>query len=134
MPTVTNDTAVGAGVSKVRRRWALQVALAFFIPLLVLGMVEEGLRFGSVGFPTELLVPCTVQGRAAACYNLFFPAPFFPPGMIKTPAGLCHSGREGTGNVPHLRARRVGSDGRPRSRLFVQPISRSHAEATLSRR
>jgi tetratricopeptide (TPR) repeat protein len=26
-----------------------------------------------------------VQGHAAACYNLFFPAPFFPPGMIKTP-------------------------------------------------
>ena len=30
-------------------------------------------------------MPCTVQGHAAACYNLFFPAPFFPPGMIKTP-------------------------------------------------
>jgi tetratricopeptide (TPR) repeat protein len=30
-------------------------------------------------------VPCTLQGRPAACYNLFFPAPFFPPGMIKTP-------------------------------------------------
>jgi tetratricopeptide (TPR) repeat protein len=26
-----------------------------------------------------------VQGHPAACYNLFFPAPFFPPGMIKTP-------------------------------------------------
>jgi hypothetical protein len=26
-----------------------------------------------------------MQGRPASCYNLFFPAPFFPPGMIKTP-------------------------------------------------
>jgi tetratricopeptide (TPR) repeat protein len=40
---------------------------------------------GGVGFPTDLTVPCTIQGRPAACYNLFFPAPFFPPGMIKTP-------------------------------------------------
>jgi hypothetical protein len=26
-----------------------------------------------------------VHGQPASCYNLFFPAPFFPPGMIKTP-------------------------------------------------
>ena len=85
MPTVTNEPAAEAVVSKVGRRWTLQVALALVVPLLVLGVIEEGLRLGSVGFSTELLVPCTVQGHAAACYNLFFPAPFFPPGMIKTP-------------------------------------------------
>ena len=38
------------------------------------------------GFPTALTVPCTVHGHGLlSCYNLFFPAPFFPPGMIKTP-------------------------------------------------
>jgi tetratricopeptide (TPR) repeat protein len=43
------------------------------------------LRFSDVGFSPELLVPCTLQGQPAACYNLFFPAPFFPPGVIKSP-------------------------------------------------
>jgi tetratricopeptide (TPR) repeat protein len=55
------------------------------VPILLLGLIEGGLRLFGVGFSTDLTVPCTQQGRAAACYNLFFPAPFFPPGMIKTP-------------------------------------------------
>jgi tetratricopeptide (TPR) repeat protein len=48
-------------------------------------LVELGLRLSGVGYPTDLTVPCTVQGQPASCYNLFFAAPFFPPGMIKTP-------------------------------------------------
>src|SRR3984957_15044422 len=66
-----------------RRYWP-QIATAI-VPVLLLGMAEAGLRLFGVGFPTALTVPCTVQGHPAACYNLFFPAPFFPPGMIKTP-------------------------------------------------
>jgi hypothetical protein len=50
-----------------------------------LAVIEGALRWFGVGFSTELLVSCTVKSRPAACYNLFFPAPFFPPGMIKTP-------------------------------------------------
>jgi tetratricopeptide (TPR) repeat protein len=55
------------------------------MPVLLLGMLESGLRLAGVGFPTDVTVPCTLHGQAASCYNLFFPAPFFPPGMIKTP-------------------------------------------------
>ena len=29
--------------------------------------------------------PCRIHGCPYSCYNLFFAAPFFPPGMIKTP-------------------------------------------------
>ena len=67
------------------RIWVPRVASAILVPVLLLGIVEAVLRFSGVGFSTELLVPCTLQGRPAYCYNLFFPAPFFPPGMIKTP-------------------------------------------------
>ncbi|MGA2962363.1 MAG: tetratricopeptide repeat protein [Candidatus Korobacteraceae bacterium] len=67
------------------RYWASRVAVAIFIPLLMLGMFEAALRAFGIGFPTDVTIPCTVQGRPASCYNLFFPAPFFPPGMIKTP-------------------------------------------------
>jgi tetratricopeptide (TPR) repeat protein len=71
--------------SRTWRFWALRVAIAIVVPVLLLVVVEMGLRLFNVGYSTELTQPCTVQGRPANCYNLFFPAPFFPPGMIKTP-------------------------------------------------
>ena len=67
------------------RRYGLQIASAILVPILLLGILEGALRLFGVGFPTELTEACTLQGKPAACYNLFFPAPFFPPGMIKTP-------------------------------------------------
>jgi hypothetical protein len=67
------------------RFWAPRIAAWIFLPVLLLGIAEGALRLVGVGFPTDVTVPCAVQGRPAACYNLFFPAPFFPPGMIKTP-------------------------------------------------
>jgi tetratricopeptide (TPR) repeat protein len=67
------------------RFWVPRIATSVFVPLLLLGIAEGTLRLLGVGFPTEVTVPCTMQGRPASCYNLFFPAPFFPPGMIKTP-------------------------------------------------
>src|SRR5271166_6655478 len=66
-------------------RWVFLIATALFVPLLILGIVEASLRVAGVGYRTELLVPCTVQGSPAACYNLFFAAPFFPAGMVQTP-------------------------------------------------
>jgi len=67
------------------RFWTPRIASAVFAPLLLLIIVEGALRLFGVGFATDVTVPCTLQGRPASCYNLFFPAPFFPPGMIKTP-------------------------------------------------
>ncbi len=67
------------------RFWVPRIAASVFVPVLLLSITEGALRLLGVGYPTDLTVPCTVQGRPASCYNLFFPAPFFPPGMIKTP-------------------------------------------------
>ncbi len=73
-------------VATVRRpHWAILVAAAVFIPLVILGGIELGLRAAGVGYSTDLLVPCTVKGSPASCYNLFFAAPFFPAGMVQTP-------------------------------------------------
>ena len=82
--TATRSTT-GTEASPGRYRLALVIASAVVVPVLVLVLVEGGLRIGNVGFRTGLLVPCTIHGQAASCYNLFFPAPFFPPGMIKSP-------------------------------------------------
>src|SRR6201997_2478250 len=67
------------------RRWLLPIASTVFVPLLLIAIVEAALRAFDVGFPTALTQPCTIKGQPAACYNLFFVAPFFPPGMIKLP-------------------------------------------------
>src|SRR6516165_6451760 len=67
------------------RFWAARIATAIFIPIVLLGIAEVVLRIFAVGFDPSLTVPCTIQGKPGSCYNLFFPAPFFPPGMIKTP-------------------------------------------------
>jgi tetratricopeptide (TPR) repeat protein len=72
-------------VARSSQVWALRIAIGLFVPFLLLGLGEAALRVFGVGFPTDVTVPCTVQGRSAACYNLFFTAPFFPPGMIKEP-------------------------------------------------
>src|SRR5271169_5774831 len=82
--TVDSATTQHKRTGRGRRYWP-QIATAILVPVLLLGVTEGALRLFGVGFPTDLTVHCTVQAKAAACYNLFFPAPFFPPGMIKTP-------------------------------------------------
>jgi tetratricopeptide (TPR) repeat protein len=67
------------------RFWTLRLLAALLIPVLLLGLTEGALRLFNVGYSTSLMEPCTIHGRPSACYNLFFAAPFFPPGMIKTP-------------------------------------------------
>jgi tetratricopeptide (TPR) repeat protein len=67
------------------RQWVLRGAGVIGATMVLLCGLEGALRLAGVGFPTDVTVPCTLKGQAASCYNLFFPAPFFPPGMIKTP-------------------------------------------------
>ena len=86
MPEVTESAPAKKPVApRSWRYWAPRVATAALMPVLLVGVIEGALRVLDVGFPTDATVPCTLKGHAASCYNLFFPAPFFPPGMIKTP-------------------------------------------------
>src|SRR5271166_2422837 len=67
------------------RRWLSISAVAVLVPVLLLAVVEIGLRVGGVGNPTGVMRPCTIQGRPAYCDNQYFAAPFFPPGMYRSP-------------------------------------------------
>lgn len=67
------------------RFWLPRMAFGVVAPVLILLLTEGALRLFHVGYSTSLMEPCTIQGRPWSCYNLFFAAPFFPPGMIKTP-------------------------------------------------
>lgn len=71
--------------TRISRRWLLIGASAVLVPLLLLCLLEGVLRVAGVGYSTSLLSPCTVRGRAASCYNLFFAVPFFPAGSVQTP-------------------------------------------------
>ena len=72
-------------IRRPRPHWGLVAAVAILVPLVILGIIELSLRAAGVGYSADLLVPCTVRGAPAACYNLFFAAPFFPAGMVQTP-------------------------------------------------
>lgn len=85
MVEMESATETVGRTTRARLRWILIVCSAVFIPFLVLVLLEVGLRVAGVGYSTTLLSPCTVQGRPASCYNLFFAAPFFPAGSVQTP-------------------------------------------------
>jgi tetratricopeptide (TPR) repeat protein len=67
------------------RFWFPRLVFVVLAPVLLLTLTEGALRLLHVGHATSLMEPCTVHGRSTMCYNLFFAAPFFPPGIIKTP-------------------------------------------------
>jgi len=81
---MTDSTPKSRPVSR-SRHLLLRIVFAILIPVLLLALTEGILRLFHVGYSTSLMEPCTIHGRPSSCYNLFFPAPFFPPGMIKTP-------------------------------------------------
>src|ERR1035438_5025937 len=66
-------------------RWLSISAAAILVPVLLLAVAEVVLRICGVGTPTGAMRPCTDQGRPAYCDNQFFAAPFFPPGIYRTP-------------------------------------------------
>jgi tetratricopeptide (TPR) repeat protein len=79
------STATEAVKPSSLKRRILVVGAALLLPLLVLVLLEGVLRIAGSGFSTSLLVPCTVKGIPASCYNLFFATPYFPAGMVQTP-------------------------------------------------
>lgn len=82
---MSSDPQTGQPKAPGGRHPLLLVATAILVPLIILGIVELSLRVAGVGYEPDLLIPCTVQGSSASCYNLFFEAPFFPAGMVQTP-------------------------------------------------
>jgi tetratricopeptide (TPR) repeat protein len=82
--TISNSTTAGSAKPPARS-WLLLAAITLLVPVVVVALLEAFLRVAGVGYNSELLVPCTVKGVPASCYNLFFAAPYFPAGMVQTP-------------------------------------------------
>jgi tetratricopeptide (TPR) repeat protein len=57
-------------------------------PLLLLALVEGGLRLAGVGYRPGFTVGCRVQGRAARCENPDFSRRFFPAAAVRRPTSF----------------------------------------------
>ena len=67
-------------------RWIARIVLAgVVIPLLVLGVLEAGLRLSGFGHPTSLFVQRRIDGRDLYIANRYAGRRFFPASLARTP-------------------------------------------------
>jgi hypothetical protein len=64
-------------------RWVARLALALFVPILLLGSLELALRASGYGYPTRLALP--VRDGFTYGVNLRFGWRFFPPAIARVP-------------------------------------------------
>ncbi len=70
--------------SSGRRRW-MRLAAATLVPLLLLGVLELGLRLAGFGYSTRLFLPRTIGGEKFLIPNDKFTHRFFPPALARAP-------------------------------------------------
>lgn len=84
---------------KAPRRWLFRLLTATLGPLLILALLEAGLRVAGFGHPTSFFVRKQLDGRQVLVENGWFGLRFFPPALARgpspavmqaeKPAGLC---------------------------------------------
>lgn len=67
------------------RRWAFRVASAVLVPVLLLSVLEGGLRLAGYGHPTAFLLSAKMGGEAVHVENPKFGWRFFGPRLARTP-------------------------------------------------
>jgi tetratricopeptide (TPR) repeat protein len=82
-----------------RHRWLFRIIALVVIPLLLLGVIEAGLRLAGYGFDPALFKRITINGEQFYVNNDSFSLRFFPPQLtrglgairmpVRKPAGAC---------------------------------------------
>jgi tetratricopeptide (TPR) repeat protein len=67
-----------------RRLWLMRLIAMIFVPLLVLGGIELGLRLGGYGYDTHFFRKIPIQGQDYYVPNETFSYRFFPPAIART--------------------------------------------------
>jgi tetratricopeptide (TPR) repeat protein len=80
------------------RRWCYRL-LALLIPLLVLGLLEAGLRVAGYGFHTAFFLNAKDESRAMLVDNPRFGWRFFPPAVARAPRPLYLAAIKAPGTV-----------------------------------
>jgi tetratricopeptide (TPR) repeat protein len=76
-----------AGIAQNSRRhlWLMRLFAMICVPLLVLGGIELGLRFGGYGYDTGFFSRIKINGQDFYVPNEKFGSRFFPPAIARTP-------------------------------------------------
>src|ERR1035437_238292 len=64
-----------------RRLWLMRLFAMFFVPLLLLGGIELGLRLGGYGYDTDFFQQIRIKGHNFFVPNDKFSSRFFPPAL-----------------------------------------------------
>ncbi len=80
------------------RRWAFRV-IALFSPLLLLGVLEVGLRLAGYGYPTSFFVSQRVDGQEVLTDSWQFGWRFFPRAIARTPQPVQFTPHKAPGTV-----------------------------------
>ncbi|HTY85939.1 MAG TPA: tetratricopeptide repeat protein [Candidatus Acidoferrum sp.] len=67
------------------RLWLMRLCAMIFVPLLVLGCIEIGLRLGGYGYDPGLFKQIQINGHSFFVPNEKFGYRFFPPALARTP-------------------------------------------------
>src|ERR1039457_4274424 len=67
-----------------RRLWLMRLFAMIFVPLLVLGGIELGLRLAGYGYDTGFLSRIEINGHKFYVPNEKFGYRFFPPAIART--------------------------------------------------
>jgi tetratricopeptide (TPR) repeat protein len=68
-----------------RHLWLFRFMVAIFVPLLILGGLELGLRLAGYGYPVSFFLPARINGQDYYIPNDSFAFRFFPPALARTP-------------------------------------------------
>lgn len=73
-----------SGISR-RRLWLMRLSAATLVPLLLLGVLELGLRVAGYGYPTSYFLRSRIDGQDFLIPNYKFSYRFFPPKLARVP-------------------------------------------------
>jgi tetratricopeptide (TPR) repeat protein len=79
-----------------RRLWLMRFFAMIFIPLLVLGGLEVGLRLGGYGYDTHFFRQIQINGHNFYVPNDKFSHRFFPPALARTPLPIGFAAEKAT--------------------------------------
>src|ERR1700744_2609120 len=71
-----------------QRKWLFRIAAVVLIPILMVAVLEAGLRIAGYGYSTRLFEKAQINGKDYLLNNEDFSRRFFPPALSRWPSPL----------------------------------------------
>ena len=96
-----------------RRLWLMRLFAMIFVPLLVLGGIELGLRLAGYGYDTGFFRRIQINGHNFYVPNEKFSYRFFPPAIARTTAPFRFAAEKATNSYRIFLFGESAANGRP---------------------